>query len=158
MTRKRIQKGFTLIEAMIVVALISILAAMAYPSYKEAVARSRRAEARTILIAAQQWMEHFYSESYRYDQNKVGVSVNDSSQFPSRFTVSPTPGEGVAVYNITVNTPNRDSYTITATRIAGRSMASDRCGDYSIDYLGRKNLANYSGFGSKAAALEACWK
>ena len=57
-------RGFTLIELMIVVAIIAVLASVAYPSYKEYVARSRRAEARAVLVAAQQWMERFYTENF----------------------------------------------------------------------------------------------
>ncbi len=162
MTKKQFQKGFTLIELMIVVAIIGVLAAVAYPSYKEYVARSRRAEARTILVASQQWMERFYTENFRYDKTSAAtpVAVTDASQFPSRFSVSPTPGQGAAVYDIAVIVTNdvRDVYSVKATRKSGTSMATDRCGDFSIDYLGRKDLVNYSGFSSKSAALEACWK
>ena len=53
------QQGFTLIELMIVVAVIGVLAALAYPSYKEYIAKSRRAEAKAVLLSGQQWMERF---------------------------------------------------------------------------------------------------
>jgi type IV pilus assembly protein PilE len=154
------QAGFTLIEVMVVVAIIGVLASLAYPSYREYVARSRRAEARAILIAAQQWMERFYTENFRYDQNSAGTAVTDSSQFPSRFTVSPVPGQGTPVYDLSVivTAGVRDVYAVRATRKAGTSMSSDRCGDFEIDHFGRKNLLNYTGFSSKAAAIEACWK
>lgn len=154
------QQGFTLIELMIVVAVIGVLAALAYPSYKEYIAKSRRAEAKAVLLSGQQWMERFYTENFRYDKNSAGTAVTDASQFPSRFTVSPVPGQGAAVYDIAVVVTNnvRDAYSVTATRKAGTSMATDRCGDYSLDHLGRKNLANYSGFASKAAAIDACWR
>ncbi|PTT37711.1 prepilin-type cleavage/methylation domain-containing protein [Acidovorax sp. HMWF018] len=153
-------RGFTLIELMIVVAIIAVLASVAYPSYKEYVARSRRAEARAVLVAAQQWMERFYTENFRYDKNSAGVAVTDATQFPSRFSVSPMPGQGSPMYDIAVVVTNnvRDVYSVTATRKSGTAMASDRCGNFSIDHLGRKDLSNYSGFSNKAAALEACWK
>ena len=54
---KNPQQGFTLIEMMIVVVVISILAAVAYPSYTEYVRRGYRAEARAGLLQAAQWME-----------------------------------------------------------------------------------------------------
>lgn len=160
MRTKSRQKGFTLIEVMVVVAIIGVLAAVAYPSYKEYSARARRAEARAILIASQQWMERFYTENFRYDKNSANVAVTDASQFPSRFSVSPSPGQGAPVYDIAVVVTDnvRDVYSVTATRKAGTSMASDRCGNFSIDHLGRRDLTGYSGFSSKSAALEVCWK
>lgn len=103
MIKIRNHAGFTLIEVMVVVAIIGVLASVAYPSYREYVARSRRAEARVILIAAQQWMERFYTENFRYDQNSAGTAVTDSSQFPSRFTVSPVPGQGTPVYDLSLS-------------------------------------------------------
>ena len=160
MKHKKYQSGFTLIEVMIVVVIIAVLSSIAYPSYKESVARSRRAEARVVLTAAQQWMERFYTENFRYDQNSAGVAVTDASQFPSRFSVSPLPGQGSPSYEISVIvTPGvRDVYSVRATRKAGSSMASDRCGDFEIDHLGRKKLLNTSGFSSTSAAMDACWK
>jgi type IV pilus assembly protein PilE len=160
MKKYSMQQGFTLIELMIVVAVIAILSALVYPSYKEYVAKSRRAEAKTVLLSAQQWMERFYTENFRYDQNSAGTAVTDSSQFPARFSVSPMPGQGAAVYDISVivTAGTRDVYSVKATRKAGTSMANDRCGDYSLDYLGRKDLANYTGFADKAAAIDACWR
>ena len=157
MKKLRKHQGFTLIELMIVVAVIGILASIAYPSYREYVAKSRRAEAKTVL-SAQQWMERFYTENFRYDQNSAGTAVTDASQFPARFSQSPT--EGSAVYTIAVVIPAnaRDAYSVRATRKAGASMTADRCGDFSLDHLGRKDLANYSGFVSKAAAIDACWR
>ena len=51
------QHGFTLIELMIVVAIVGILSAIAYPSYAEYIRRGHRADARAGLLQAQQWME-----------------------------------------------------------------------------------------------------
>ena len=160
MKKSTVQAGFTLIEVMIVVAVIGILASIAYPSYREFVAKSRRAEAKTTLIGAQQWMERFYTENFRYDKNSANIAVTDQSQFPSRFKVSPSPGQGAAMYDITVTVTDgvRDVFSVNAVRKSGSAMANDRCGDVSIDHLNRRIVKNYSGFASAAAALEYCWR
>ncbi|KAB7540342.1 prepilin-type N-terminal cleavage/methylation domain-containing protein [Verminephrobacter sp. Larva24] len=59
MKQHRMQSGFTLIELMIVVAIIGIVSGLAYPSFKEQLAKSRRADAKALLVGAQQWMERF---------------------------------------------------------------------------------------------------
>ena len=152
------QQGFTLIELMIVVAVIGVLAALAYPSYKEYIAKSRRAEAKAVLLSGQQWMERFYTENFRYDKNSAGTLVTESSQFPAWFTVSPKPGDGSAVYDLAVTSGSRDAYSVKATRKG--AMASDRCGDYELDQYGRKKLTSYDStrFATHAAALAYCWK
>ncbi|QHJ00790.1 prepilin-type N-terminal cleavage/methylation domain-containing protein [Xylophilus rhododendri] len=157
-TRKS-ARGFTLIEMMIVVAVIGILSAIAYPAYTEQIAKGKRSQAKAQLIAGQLWMERFYSENYRYDQNSAGTAVTDSSQFPARFSTVPPAGEGTTVYDLAVSNPNRDSYLITATRKAGSSMASDKCGNFTIDNLGRKSIVagSYTGYASVTAAIAACW-
>jgi len=156
------QGGFTLIEMMVVVAVIGILAAVAYPSYREFVAKAKRADVAAMLSSAQQWMERFYSENFRYDKNSAGVAVTDKTQFPTYFSVSPMPGQGSPVYDVTVVVVDgtRDVYSLKAVRKAGSTMAADRCGDYYQDQYGRKELKNFSSkhFATKQDALNYCWK
>ncbi len=157
-TRKHRPRGLTLIELMIVVAIIGVLASIAYPSYQESVAKGRRAQATAQLLAAQQWMERFFAENLRYDQTAGGTLVTAATQFAGRFTTVPPPGEGGAFYNLTVATPTQSSYLITATRVG--AMGADRCGDLTLDQLNRKGFAagTYSGFASVDEARAACWR
>jgi len=147
--------GFTLIELMITVAIVAILAAVAFPAYTSQIAKGRRAEAKAIVLEASQWMERYYAENNRYDQNTAGVAVSDT--FNNRFKQSPRL-PGTAMYNIALSGLTQTTYTITATRTG--SMASDSCGDYSITQLAAANVANYSTskYSSADAALSACWK
>jgi type IV pilus assembly protein PilE len=151
-------RGFTLIELMITVAIVGILAAIAYPSYTEHVAKGRRTQAEVELMAAHQWMERFFSENFRYDQNSAGTATTNSTLFPSRFSTSPRAGEGTPAYNLSLTTLTRNGYTITATRTG--SMAQDACGNLTLDHLGTKSVASFntSKYADAAAAVRACWR
>ncbi len=90
-------RGFTLIELMIVVAVIAILAAIAYPSYQDSVRKSRRADAKAALLDLAQFMERNYTTANRYDQNSAGTAINTAAlpygESPERvrrsFTILP---------------------------------------------------------------------
>lgn len=151
--RSEKHRGFTLIELMVTVAIVGILAAIAYPSYTSQVAKGRRADARTQLVSGQQWLEKFYSENYSY--------ATDSSSSPATatfnvqpFTQSPRAGEGSAVYTITLNS-NTTSYTLTAAPISTGPMYGDTCGSLIVTNTGRRSTTSSL---TAAQALEKCWK
>jgi type IV pilus assembly protein PilE len=147
--------GFTLIEVMIVVAIIGLLTLIAYPSYQEYVARGRRAEMRTVLLEATQWMERHYSENFTYTQNSAGTAIADLFAL-TNFTKSPRDGGGA--YTIAISAVTARTFTITATR--GNAMTNDKCGNFFITNTGVKGNLSYStsSYSSVETAVAACWK
>jgi len=143
--------GFTLIELMIVVAVIGILAAIAYPSYTSQIARSKRADARVQLATAQQWVEKFYSENFNYATDTAGNS--SASAFNAQpFSSSPRVGDGAAVYTISLTVASTSqTYTLTAAPISGGAMATDSCGGLSLSNTGRRGVSGTND-------VLSCWK
>ena len=158
------QRGFTLIELMIVVAVVGVLAAIAYPSYQEFIAKSKRAGGKAVLAMSQPGMERFYTENFSYKTVR-GSSDTASDRFPSSLKTYPQPGEGSAVYNIALTadaTDPNNAFKLKLTRIATASMKSDRCGDLEVDQYGRKvpvaGTYSTTQFANAKAVLEYCWK
>lgn len=129
------QQGFTLIEVMITVAIIGILAAIAYPSYTNHIQKSRRETAKAEMLASAQLMERFYAINYSYATATAGASgtIRDKS-----------PIEGTAYYDVTLENLTASTYTIKATPIAGSAQASDKCGTLSINQAGVKTSTSGS--------------
>ncbi|MCM5679661.1 type IV pilin protein [Schlegelella sp. S2-27] len=143
--QQKASAGFTLIEVMIVVAIVGILAAIAYPSYTEFVRRGQRAEARTVLLEAAQFMQRFYAANDRYDQTRDGTAV----ELPGSLQASPA--EGTPRYTIELaDGLSATGYTLQA--VPAGSMVGDRCGTLTLNNRGQRNVD-----GASATAAE-CWK
>jgi type IV pilus assembly protein PilE len=97
-TFRTTHQGFTLIEVMIVVAIIGILSAVAFPSYTAYVQRSHRAEAKNYLQSVAQRLEQNYTLSGRYNATQDGEAVDDDFIENAGFNV--VPAGGPARYNI----------------------------------------------------------
>ena len=143
--------GFTLIELMITVAIVGILAAIAFPSYTAYLAKGRRADARVQLASAQQWTERFYSENFNYATDTAGNNVTSTFNIQA-FSQSPRVGDGAAIYTISLAVAaTSQTYTITAAPIAGGVMATDACGNFTLNNTGRRGV-------SGTEALLTCWR
>lgn len=149
-TPQKRERGFTLIEVMIVVAIVAILAAIAYPSYQEQVARGKRADAKATLLEAAQWVERQYTVSNSYILKGDGTTL-DSAALP--FTEAPKES-AVKTYDIAFATgasaPTTSTYWLLAT--PKNSMATDKCGTFAIAQTGARRTVT-----SGAGTFDDCW-
>jgi len=137
---QRQARGFTLIEVMIVTAIIAILASIAIPNYTQYVHRANRAEAKAALVEAASWMERSFGE-----RNTFVLSSSATSYFSSHF--ASVPSSGTARYTIAVSAATTSGYTLTATPTG--TMAGDECGVLSIDSYGVKRTST--------GTVAKCW-
>lgn len=148
--------GFTLIELMIVVAVIGILGAIAYPTYQDSVRKSRRADARSTLLQAAQWMERYYTVSNRYDQDRSPTPVSVTSTTPgansfpnSGLTNSPN-GAATPAYSITLSNVSQTGYQLNAAPTGPQS--GDKCGTLTLTNTGVRGVTGGS------LTVAECWR
>ena len=121
------QSGFTLIEMMIVVAIIGVLAAIAYPSYQRYVIKTKRVDMMTEMQNIASEMESRKLAQGSYSAISAGVKTDFSTAYPR---------QGTALYDVTITDPLVAKWTITASPKTGTQMAGD--GNLSLNYQGVK--------------------
>ncbi|MGP8034499.1 MAG: type IV pilin protein [Steroidobacteraceae bacterium] len=149
--------GFTLVELMIVVAIATILFAIAVPSYMSQVRQSRRTEAKTALLDLAGREESFMStngSAYTNAAATLGYSALPATT-PNGYytlTVACIAAQGAALgCDPNANAPNGPAYYLTATPVAGLSQAKDtQCTSFSVDSLGNQ-------FATGTLTSAQCW-
>lgn len=154
MHSKTCLKGFTLIEIMIVVAIIAIVAAIAFPAYQDSVRKSRRADARAVLLEAAQFMERFYTANFCYsNQRNAAGCAGAAVALPAALTVSPRgSAPGTQYYNIqfAAGQPTATTFRLDATP-QGAQSGDTGCGTLSLTNTGQKIVS-----GTKP--VDECWR
>lgn len=120
--------GFTLIELMIVVAVLAILAAVAYPTYKKQIQKGHRVDAKSAVLEAAAREEKFFATNNRYSS-----LASDLNYAALPFSVISS-GQTVYTLNIAVNTTGTPTYLITA--VPANDQVNDACYTYAIDNFG----------------------
>ncbi|MFJ2487218.1 type IV pilin protein [Pseudomonas sp. NPDC087639] len=130
---RRSNRGFTLIEIMIVIAIIGIMLTIGIPSYTEYVKKGRRAEVVSLLSEQAQSLERFYT------RNNLYTGITGLSAGNDFYTITPT---------ITDQT-----FLLTATRKSGTAMATDKCGDFTLTNTGVRSMSN----ATTGLTTKDCW-
>jgi len=130
MTSAKHNRGFTLIEVMIVVVIIGILAAIAYPSYQSQMQKTRRADAAAGLAELAQWMERRYTTRGSY------LEAGAAPTLP--FTETPK-DTGTKFYDLSFASVTATTFTLRA--VPKGAQASDPCGTLTLTQTGQKGAA-----------------
>jgi type IV pilus assembly protein PilE len=121
------QRGFTLIELMVVVVILGILAAIAYPAYRDYVAKSRRSEAKRALLDVAALQEKFYTNSLRYATSLQALGyVAPFETDEQNYTLG------------LVTSASMTDYTVSATPTASGLQKDDVCKTFSLTNTGKK--------------------
>jgi type IV pilus assembly protein PilE len=155
--QRRSLQGFTLIEMMIVAAVIAILAAIAYPSYTEQMRKSQRSEGKAALMRASQLLERSFTQNGSYPAGAAalatlygaasGTSVYSHPDNPlsaglGKFLIEYVPAAGVAPVE----------FELRATP-QSHAISDADCPTLGIDSRGRRLVS-----GSQAPTTSRCWR
>lgn len=130
---KHNNRGFTLIEVMIVVLIVGILASIAVPSYREHVLRGNRAEGQALLTTAAARQERYRVQNNSYAKTTAELYGGAKTSETGKYNLG-VGGDGT-------------EYTLTATP----TFSDSDCGNFTLDTKGERNVT-----GSKG--LAHCWR
>lgn len=134
---RRLGRGFTLVELMIVLIVLGVLVGVAIPSYRDYVIRSNRSEARAALLELAQTLERCFTRFNRYDHG--------SCTLPPMPMMTPS-----RAYQVRISNRTQTAFTIEAVPQGQQAARDTRCGTFRIDQAGQRTV---SGSGTP----RECW-
>ena len=141
---KQLAQGFTLIELMIVVAIVAILAGVGYPSYQSYIMDNNRNEAKTGLMQLQLLQEQYFLDNRSYASSLASGAVNTLSGW----------SDSSALYDFSLDaSSSANSYIAIATANASGAQASDAdCRSFRLSSVGERTATN-----SANNSTTDCW-
>ena len=139
-THRRFQAGFTLIEVMIVVAIIGILAAIALPSYNQYVVRSNRAAAQSFALEVANRQQRYLLDARSFAADMSALGMSEPAKVANAYTIT----------TASIADAKPSAFTVTATPKGSQATNDTDCKVLTLDQAGTKTAT-----GDKGVA--GCW-
>lgn len=142
------QFGITLIELMVVVAIIAIISAFAYPSYQRYVIKAKRTVAQNNLLQIADRQQQFFMDNKRFTADLTELGFPADPHVVDDDGSTTVAGDAQAVYSLSLSNVTATTWTITAAPLNGQLSRDSYCGSLSITHAGTKG---------KTGASDNCW-
>jgi type IV pilus assembly protein PilE len=148
MKQTKEQGGFNLIELMIVVAIVGIIAGIAYPSYLEQIRGTRRADCSGALVSLANAMERHYSVNGSY---LAAAAAGANTGAPAIYSATCPVDGGDATYDVTIQAAAVSTYSLQAAPTGAQT--DDKCGTLTLTNTGVKGVAG----ANAGMTWQQCW-
>ena len=148
MTPKNL-RGFTLIELMIVIVIVAIISAYAYPSYMRYIVNTKRTAATSVLLQVADRQQQFFMDSKTYTADLTNLGFPSNPLEISDDGRSMASGDSDNVYSVSLSNVTVTTYTITATPLNVQLSRDTDCGALTFNQSGAKGAGG---------SVEDCWK
>ena len=142
------QIGFTLIELMVVVAIVAILSAFAYPSYERYVIKAKRTVAQNALLQLADRQQQFFMDNKRFAADLTNLGFSANPYVLDDDGTSTVASDAQAVYSISLSNVTATTWTGTAAPLKGQLSRDSYCGSLTLTQAGAKG---------KTGSSDKCW-
>jgi type IV pilus assembly protein PilE len=147
-TKPNKQSGITLLELMVVVAIIAMISAFAYPSYMDFVVRAKRGAGKSILLQVADRQQQFFMDNKRYATNLTQLGFPANPFFIADDGAFVTSGDGGRLYAVALSNTSATTYTATATPQQNQAAKDTYCVNLTMTHTGTKG---------QSGASQNCW-
>lgn len=141
---KTSNRGFTIVEVLIVVAIVGVLAMIGYPSYQESVRKSQRKMANAALIEAAGRQEQYFVNNKQYASDLTSLGYPANGFYLNKDGEDSAASVSGSIYLVRISASTASTFTLQAVPQSGQ--AADTCG-----------TLTYTNTGSRTPTTDGCW-